>query len=98
MRKIAAALALAAVATLGACKKTGEGEYKVATPDIDVSTDTTTIRTPSVDVGTRIDTINTPTAGTVPETLIVQKPVVGTKKTEVRVPDVDVKGPNEKRP
>ena len=29
--------ALAAVATLGACQKTGEGEYQVETPDVDVS-------------------------------------------------------------
>jgi hypothetical protein len=98
MRKLAAALMLAGIATLGACQKTGEGEFKVATPDIDVKTDTTTIRTPSVDVGTRTDTVNTPTMGTRPETLIVQKPVVGTKKTEVKVPTADVKGPNERRP
>jgi hypothetical protein len=39
-------------------------------------------------VGTKIDTINTPTVGTKPETLIVQKPVVGTKQTEVKVPTV----------
>lgn len=97
MRKFATIAALAATVTLGACQKTGEGEYKVATPDVDVKTDTTTIRTPSVDVGTKTDTINTPTVGTKPETLIVQKPVVGTKQTEVKVPTADVKGPNENR-
>ncbi|HZF68693.1 MAG TPA: hypothetical protein VEZ47_11690 [Gemmatirosa sp.] len=97
MRKPLSILALAAVATLGACKKTGEGEFKVATPDVDVSTDTTTIRTPSVDLGTKTDTINTPTVGTKAETLIVQKPVVGTKKTEVQVPTADVKTPAERR-
>ena len=97
MRKPLSILAIAAVATLGACKKTGEGEFKVATPDVDVSTDTTTIRTPSVDLGTKTDTINTPTVGTKAETLIVQKPVVGTKKTEVQVPTADVKTPAERR-
>ena len=40
------------------------------------------------EIGTKIDTINTPTVGTKPETLIVNKPVVGTKKTEVKVPTV----------
>ncbi len=98
MRKIALTLTLTALATLGACQKTGDGEFQVKTPDLDVKTDTTTIRTPSVDVGTRTDTVSTPTVGTVPETLIVQKPVVGTKQTEVKVPTADVKGPNEKRP
>jgi hypothetical protein len=80
VRKITlAAASLAAVAALSACKKTGEGEYQVKTPDVDVSTDTTTVRTPSVDVGTKVDTINTPTAGTVKDTLIDDRPVVGTK-------------------
>ena len=75
MRKLAFAVALTAVATLGACKKTGEGEYQVEKPVVGTTTDT--VHTPSVDVGTRSDTITTPT--------------VGTKKTEVKVPTVDVK-------
>lgn len=52
MHKLTAILAIAAATTLAACNKTGEGEYQVKTPDVDVSTDTTTVRTPSVDVGT----------------------------------------------
>ena len=61
-RKLAVA-AFAAVALLAACKKTGEGEYQVKTPDVDVSTDTTTIKTPDVDVTK--DTVNvvTPKVG-----------------------------------
>lgn len=99
MRKTALVATLVMTAALGACKKTGEGEFQVKTPDVDVNTKTTTINTPSVDVGTKVDTISTPTAGTVKDTLIVDRPVVGTKQTEVRVPTVDVKGPNEtKRP
>ena len=97
MRKTASILALASIAALGACQKTGEGEFKVTTPDVNVSTDTNTIRTPSVNVGSDVDTINTPVVGTKPETLIVNKPVVGTKKTEVRTPDVDVTTPGERR-
>ena len=52
MYRVTAILAIAALTTLGACKKTGEGEFEVKTPDVDVSTDTSTVRTPSVDVGT----------------------------------------------
>ena len=97
MRKSASILALASLVALGACQKTGDGEYKVATPDVDVKTDTTTIRTPDVDVGSKTDTISTPTVGTKPETLIVQKPVVGTKQTEVKTPTVDVNTPSERK-
>lgn len=59
MRKATLA-ALAAVAILStACKKTGEGEYQVQTPDVDasVSTDTNTVRTPTIEAGTKKDTI-----------------------------------------
>ena len=93
VRKLAFALTIAAATTLGACQKTGEGEFQVKTPDVDVSTDTTTIRTPSVDVGSKVDTINTPVVGTTKDTLIVDRPTVGTKKTEVKTPTVDVKRP-----
>ena len=63
MRRIAIAATIAAAVSLAACQKTGEGEYKVKTPDVNVSTDTTTVRTPSVDVGTKQDTVvvKTPT-------------------------------------
>lgn len=63
MHKMMMVVALAAVAALGACDKTGENEYQVETPDVDVSTDTSTIRTPDVDVGTTQDTmiVNRPT-------------------------------------
>jgi hypothetical protein len=50
VRRIALAAVIVAASSLAACKKTGEGEYQVKTPDVDVSTDTTTIRTPDVDV------------------------------------------------
>lgn len=59
MRKSMIVLALAAVTAVGACNKTGEGEYQVETPDVDVnvSTDTSKITTPTVDVGTTTDTM-----------------------------------------
>jgi hypothetical protein len=84
---------LLAAATLAACKKTGENEFQVQTPDVNVSTDTSTLRTPDVDVGTKVDTISTPTVGTTKDTIVVDRPVVGSKKSEVRTPTVDVKQP-----
>ena len=59
MRNIALAATLAAAVTLAACSKTGEGEFKVQTPDVDVnvSSDTTTLKTPTVDVNTKTDTM-----------------------------------------
>ena len=82
MRKLLTlAVAFTAVSALGACKKTGEGEYQVEKPVVGTQTDT--VHTPSVDVGTKTDTITTPT--------------VGTKKTEVTVPTVDVKSQSENK-
>ena len=64
MRTIVSMLALASVATLAACEKTGEGEYQVRGPDVDrrgdtitIGTDTATIRVPTVDVGRTTDTL-----------------------------------------
>ena len=81
------------VLPIAACKKTGENEYQVKTPDVNVSTDSHTVRTPDVDVGTKTDTINTPVVGTKPDTVVIQKPVAGTKETEVKVPTVKVTKP-----
>jgi hypothetical protein len=81
------------VLSLAACKKTGENEYQVKTPDVNVTTDSHTVTTPSVDVGTRKDTISTPVVGTKKDTIIIDKPVVGTKKTEVTTPTVKVTKP-----
>jgi hypothetical protein len=60
VRKITLAAALVAMGTLAACSKTGEGEYQVKTPDVDVSTDTTTVQTPSVEVGKDTHVVTTP--------------------------------------
>ncbi|HEV7991986.1 MAG TPA: hypothetical protein VGP25_09190 [Gemmatimonadaceae bacterium] len=81
------------VLPLAACKKTGDNEYQVKTPEVNVSTDSHTVRTPSVDVGTKKDTISTPVVGTKKDTIIVDKPVIGTKKTEVTTPTVKVTKP-----
>jgi hypothetical protein len=50
VRKTALTLAFAALTAVAACKKTGENEFQVQTPDVDVKTDTTTIKTPDVDI------------------------------------------------
>ena len=92
MRKLLLGAAMIAL-PLAACTKTGENEFQVKTPDVDVSADSTTIRTPDVDIGSKTQTINTPVVGTQKDTIIVDKPVVGTKKTEVKTPTVNVNKP-----
>jgi hypothetical protein len=92
MRKTLFGVALL-VLPIAACKKTGENEYQVKTPEVNVSTDSHTVRTPDVDVGTKTDTINTPVVGTKKDTIVIDKPVAGTKKTEVKVPTVKVTKP-----
>lgn len=73
------AVAVAALSTLGACKKTGEGQYEVQKPV--VGTETDTVNTPSIETGTVKDTINVPT--------------VKTEKKEVTLPKVEVKKPKQ---
>ena len=76
---------IGALATLGACSRTENGDVVVKKPvDVDVQTTQDTLHTPKLT--TKIDTINTPVIGTQKETLIVNKPVVGSKKTQVKVP------------
>ena len=83
MRKALLGVALL-VLPIAACKKTGENEYQVKTPDVNVSTDSHTVRTPDVDVGTKTDTISTPVVGAKKDTIVVDKPVVGTKRSAAR--------------
>jgi hypothetical protein len=92
MRKALLGVALL-VLPVAACKKTGDNEYQVKTPEVNVSTDSHTVRTPSVDVGSKTDTINTPVVGTKKDTVIIDKPVVGSKQTEVKTPTVKVTKP-----
>jgi hypothetical protein len=79
--------AVAALSILSACSRTKDGDLVVERPgDVKVTTTKDTLALPRV--GTKTDTINTPTVGVQKETLIVNKPVVGTKKTEVKRPTV----------
>ena len=63
------------------------------TPDVNVTTDTHTVRTPDVDVGTKTDTITCPSSARRRTPSSIDKPVVGTKKTEVKTPTVKVTKP-----
>ncbi len=47
MRNVILGLTLVAMMT-GGCRKTGDNEYQVEVPDIDVSRDTLNVRTPDV--------------------------------------------------
>ena len=66
VNKLTLLVALAALTTLSACKKTGEGQYEVQKPVI----------------GTETDTVNTPTVetGTVKDTVVVTRPTVEINK------------------
>lgn len=55
MQKFTLAVAIAALVTIGACKKTGEGQYEVQKPV--VGTETDTVNTPSIETGTVKDTV-----------------------------------------
>jgi len=79
VRKTALTLAIAALTAVAACKKTGENEYQVQTPDVGVKTDT--IKTPDVDV--------------VNDTATVTVPKVDVRKdsAKVKVPKVKVTKP-----
>lgn len=86
MRKPALAV-IVALGLLGACSRTEDGKIVVERPgEVEVKTTKDTVSLPTV--GTRKDTINTPVVGVKEETLIVKKPVVGTKKTEITRPTV----------
>ena len=79
MNKLTLVVAFAALTTLSACEKTGEGEYEVQKPVIGTETDT--VNTPSVETGTVKDTVTVPT--------------VETEEKEVTLPKVDVDEPKE---
>lgn len=82
-RRIIAALSFAAIAAMG-CSRTEEGNLQVQVLDVDVNVrrDSVTVpmpNVPDIDVGTKRDTVTTPT--------------VGTRRTEIQRPTVDVKRP-----
>lgn len=87
MRTLTWLVAASAAAALGACSRTENGDVVVKRPsNISVETKQDTLHMPTVT--TRPDSVSTPVIGTKTETLVVKKPVIGSKKTEVRVPQV----------
>jgi len=78
MQKIAFAVTLAALASLAACKKTGDGEYEVQKPVIGTTTDT--VHTPTVSVGTDTTNVVTPKVEVKKDTSKVVTPKVTVKK------------------
>ena len=63
MRPMILGLSLLAAAAIG-CERTGDNEYQVEVPDIDVSRDTLNVRVPDVDIvrDTTNDTLRRDTA------------------------------------
>ena len=80
MRKTALTLAIGALTAVTACKKTGENEFQVQTPDVDVKTDTTTVKTPDVDVVKDTATVTVPKVDVRKDTATVAVPKVKVKK------------------
>ena len=78
MQRIAIAVTIAALTSLTACKKTGEGEYEVQKPVIGTTTDT--VHTPSVEVGTDTHTVVTPTVEVKKHSSKIVPPKVTVKK------------------
>jgi hypothetical protein len=80
-KQILALAAAAVTAMSAACKKVGDNEYQVVTPNVDVKADTHTVRTPSVEI--------------VKDTAKVVTPNIDIKKdtSKVAVPKVRVKRP-----
>jgi hypothetical protein len=70
------------VFALAACSK--EKTYEAGG-----TTDTT--QGVAIDVGLKKDTMSVPTLGTVKDTIIVDRPVLGRKPVEIKRPTVDVK-------
>jgi hypothetical protein len=84
---VIAASAIVALVALVGCKRTENGDVVVKRPsDISVQTTQDTLHMPTLT--THPDTVNTPVVGTKTETLVVKKPVIGSKKTTVQVPQV----------
>jgi hypothetical protein len=87
MRTLTCLAAASSIVLIGACSRTENGDVVVKRPsNISVQTTQDTLHMPSVT--THPDTVNTPVVGTKTETLVVKKPVIGSKKTEVQVPRV----------
>jgi hypothetical protein len=85
MMRTKAIVALSALAFLAACKRTDDGKLVIERPgEVDVKMKSDTLHLPSV--GTVKDSVTTPSIGVKEETLIVKRPVIGSKKTQISKP------------
>jgi len=83
MRSMILLVGLGALVT--GCGRTENGDVVVKRPSgMSVQTTQDTLHLPTI--GTHQDTVRTPVVGTQTETLVVKKPVIGTKKSVVTVP------------
>ena len=74
------------------CSRTENGEVVIKRPaGVSVQTTQDTLHLPTF--GTHQDTVKTPVIGTQTETLVVKKPVIGTKQSVVTVPGAKNKKP-----
>ena len=82
-----AIVALAALVDLTACSRTANGDVVIKRPsDVSVKTTEDTVHIPTIRMHT--DSVSTPVVGTQTETLIVKKPVIGSKRARIKVPAV----------
>jgi hypothetical protein len=80
VRKTTLLVSALALMSAAACKKTGEGEYQVQYPELDVKKDTATIKTPTVDVVKDTATVVVPKVQVKKDTQAVTIPKVRVKK------------------
>ena len=78
MKRIAVALAIVALTSLAACKKTADGGYEVQKPVIGTTTDT--VHPPSVEMGKETTKVVTPKVEVRKETTTVVTPKATVKK------------------
>lgn len=81
MKKVMAAIALVSTVALGACKKTGEGEYQIEKPVMGTVTDTLAV--PTIDVGTQETQVS------VPKIEVNKDPVT------IKVPKIEIKSADD---
>jgi hypothetical protein len=72
------------IVVIGGCSRTESGDVVIKRPSrVDIQTTPDTLR-----MKTKTETVDAPVIGTQPETIVVKKPVVSTKKKVIQVPQI----------
>jgi hypothetical protein len=72
---------------VGGCSRTESGDVVIKRPSsVDIKTTPETLRAPWVT--TKTETVNAPVVRTKSETVVVKKPVFGTQKKVIKVPEI----------